>query len=376
MREGWKYVTLPEISKNLDNFRKPVTKSKREEGIYPYYGASGIVDYVDGYLYNEDILLISEDGANLLARTTPIAFSVRGKVWVNNHAHVLSFPSLVQQRFVEYYFSFIDISDYVTGAAQPKLSQKNLNSIPIPAPFLSEQQSIVAHLDASFAEIDALKAKAAEEVANGKAMFDAALKEEMTPKEGWEEKTLKDLSLIAGNYGLSVPSCKYNGVRYLRITDITDWGELNNEFVSADIESTDNQIELQEGDILFARTGATVGKTLVYSRLMGLCVFAGYLIRYRIDCNKILPRYMFYETHSPWYFKWVKKNQQAAAQPNISAKLYNTYLVKYPSIEIQQRIVAKLDTLRSHLTELEQKYNLIAANCDALKQAILRETFE
>lgn len=176
-KEGWEEKTLPDISENLDCRRKPVTKGKREEGIYPYYGASGIVDYVGGFLYDEDILLISEDGANLLARSTPIAFSVSGKVWVNNHAHVLKFPTLTQQYFVEYYFASINISEYVTGAAQPKLSQKNLNIIPIPVPPLADQQHIVAKLDTLRSHLTELEQKYNLIAANCDALKQAILRE-------------------------------------------------------------------------------------------------------------------------------------------------------------------------------------------------------
>ena len=156
-KEGWEEKTLPDISENLDSKRKPVTKGKREAGIYPYYGASGIVDYVSDYIIDDDILLISEDGANLVARSTPIAFSVSGKVWVNNHAHILKFQNIYTQYFVEYYFASIKIDEYVTGAAQPKFSQKNMNKLPIWIPSLSEQQSIVATLDSLKSKVDRLQ---------------------------------------------------------------------------------------------------------------------------------------------------------------------------------------------------------------------------
>ena len=157
-KEGWKEKTLPEISENLDSIRKPVTKGKRTAGIYPYYGASGIVDYVDGYLFDEDLLCISEDGANLLMRTYPIAFPVSGKVWVNNHAHVLRFNSIVTQKYVEYYFSGLKIDEYITGAAQPKLTQKALNSIIINLPpTMDDQQQIVDTLDSLKSKVDRLQ---------------------------------------------------------------------------------------------------------------------------------------------------------------------------------------------------------------------------
>ena len=99
--QGWVETTLDKISTNLDSKRVPITKNVRTSGEYPYYGASGIVDYVGDYIFEGANLLVSEDGANLLARSTPIAFSVSGKYWVNNHAHILKFENMATQRFVE-----------------------------------------------------------------------------------------------------------------------------------------------------------------------------------------------------------------------------------------------------------------------------------
>ncbi len=141
----WK--RLGEVAENLDNLRKPVAKGERSSGIYPYYGASGIVDYVDSFIFDGDYLLISEDGANLVVRKTPIAFSISGKTWVNNHAHVLKFDNMINQKFVNYYLNNHDLSPYISGAAQPKLNQQNLNNIRIPYPPLEIQSRIVQVLD-------------------------------------------------------------------------------------------------------------------------------------------------------------------------------------------------------------------------------------
>jgi type I restriction enzyme S subunit len=138
---GWVETTLDKISTNLDNKRVPITKNVRTSGEYPYYGASGIVDYVGDYIFEGANLLVSEDGANLLARSTPIAFSVSGKYWVNNHAHILHFENMATQRFAEFYLESIKLDDYITGAAQPKLNQKALNSILIPIPKSVETQA-------------------------------------------------------------------------------------------------------------------------------------------------------------------------------------------------------------------------------------------
>ena len=145
--EGWDAKQLGEICENLDNKRIPITKHKRQGGSIPYYGASGIVDYVADFIFDEDLLLVSEDGANLLARTYPIAFSISGKTWVNNHAHALRFGNMTNQKYVEYYLNSIKLDDFISGMAQPKLNQAKLNSIPIPYPNLDIQEQIIFKID-------------------------------------------------------------------------------------------------------------------------------------------------------------------------------------------------------------------------------------
>ena len=154
-------VSLDDISENLDSFRKPVTKGYREKGDIPYYGASGIVDYVSDYILDDFVLLISEDGANLKARTSPIAFTANGKIWVNNHAHILKFKERATHKLVEIFINKTDISEYITGQAQPKLNQQNLNNIKIPLPPLSDQLKIVAEIEKIEAKINALETEIA-----------------------------------------------------------------------------------------------------------------------------------------------------------------------------------------------------------------------
>ena len=184
--EGWSIKQLNEICENLDRKRIPITKNKRKPGEVPYYGASGIVDYVEGYLFDEDLLLVSEDGANLLARTYPIAFSISGKTWVNNHAHVLRFEDISTQFFIEYYLNSIKLDDYVSGMAQPKLNQKKLSSIPVPYPELSIQKELVETLDIIDNHIQSLLVTYEEELKNlselKKSILQKAFSGELTNK--------------------------------------------------------------------------------------------------------------------------------------------------------------------------------------------------
>ena len=139
----WEWKPLAALSINHDARRLPVKESDRRSGEYPYYGASGIVDYVDGYLFDGEYLLVAEDGENLRTRQTPIAFIARGRFWVNNHAHVIEANSENLTRYLSYALQQADITAYLTGAVMPKLTQANLNRILVPAPPLRAQRHIV-----------------------------------------------------------------------------------------------------------------------------------------------------------------------------------------------------------------------------------------
>ena len=138
--ENWKWVRFGELMWNRDSERIPVSVADRKKlkKIYDYYGASGIIDKVENYLFDEKLLLIGEDGANLISRSTPIAFMAEGKYWVNNHAHVLGCFKYDYLDFVMHYINSISLVPYVTGSAQPKLNQENMNKIPVPLPPFNE----------------------------------------------------------------------------------------------------------------------------------------------------------------------------------------------------------------------------------------------
>lgn len=157
--DGWIWCRLGEMSINRDGERKPISQSERNgrKKIYDYYGASGVIDKIDGFTHAGEFLLIGEDGANLVARSTPIAFLAKGKFWVNNHAHVIDTVDRVTLDYLCFYINSIDLKPFVTGGFQPKLSQGNLNIIPVPLPPLSEQKSIVAEIEKQLAKTKQLK---------------------------------------------------------------------------------------------------------------------------------------------------------------------------------------------------------------------------
>ena len=150
--QSWAWTRFGTVMINRDAERIPLSVNEREklQKIYDYYGASGVIDKVDRYLFSKPLLLIGEDGANLLTRSKPIAFIARGQYWVNNHAHVLDSSVGLLLEYVAAYINAINLAPYVTGTAQPKMNQEKMNSILIPIPPTGEQLRIVQKIDEIF----------------------------------------------------------------------------------------------------------------------------------------------------------------------------------------------------------------------------------
>ena len=157
--EGWAWARFLAITINRDSERKPISASQRTdvEKIYDYYGASGKIDKIDKYIFDEKLLLIGEDGANLVTRSKPIAFFAEGKYWVNNHAHCIDSPDKSILQFICFFINAINLEKYVTGSAQPKMTQDNMNSILVALPPYKEQQLISQQLDIIWASIDKIE---------------------------------------------------------------------------------------------------------------------------------------------------------------------------------------------------------------------------
>ena len=158
----WPIELLGKLADNRDGEREPIKAADRAKrsGPYPYYGASGVIDNFDDYLFDEPALLIGEDGANLLARSTPIAFIATGKYWVNNHAHVLTENGKALLEYLQTAINMLRLNKYVSGSAQPKLNQSNLNRIPLPLPSMEFQMKFSVILN----KIKSLQSKELEDM--------------------------------------------------------------------------------------------------------------------------------------------------------------------------------------------------------------------
>ncbi len=166
---------LGEICYILDNKRKPITKRHRSSGEYPYYGATGILDYIGDYIFDEKLVLIGEDGAKW-GSGDYTAFIAEGKYWVNNHAHVIRpHRDIILDNWIVYFFYLTDITKYTTGLTIPKLNQKNLRDIQIPLPPLPEQLRIVSILDEALGKLGQAKENIEKNLQNAKEVFESYL---------------------------------------------------------------------------------------------------------------------------------------------------------------------------------------------------------
>ncbi|MBL8239803.1 MAG: restriction endonuclease subunit S [Bryobacterales bacterium] len=380
MKAGWETSTLDKIASNLDSRRVPITKSDRVPGEYPYYGASGIVDYVEGYIFDEETLLVSEDGANLLARTTPIAFPAAGRYWVNNHAHILKFPNATIQRFVEFYLNSISLKEFITGAAQPKLNQQALNSIPIPNPPLPEQQRIVAILDEAFAAIATAKANAEKNLQNARAIHGTRL-----------DTALNTLRDSVECYPLSAIVEFRNGMNYtktsrgetVRIVGVSDFldrfhadcDDLEEITIDGHLKESDF---LRIGDLLVVRSNgnqALIGRSILIDRVVEKMTHSGFTIRLRPVTRTISSRYLLYALKSPIMRGEMAGGGTGTNIKSLSQSSLAELSVPVPSLDVQQKLTANLDALRTETLRLESLYRRKLAALDELKKSLLHRAF-
>lgn len=208
MKQGWEIKKLGEVCEILDHLRVPITKKDRREGCYPYYGASGVQDYIDSYIFDGRYLLVGEDGAKW-GPNDKSAYIIEGKSWVNNHAHILKINDCLSDKLVEYYLVAKDLQEFITGAIVPKLTQQALRNIPIPVPPLPIQEQIVSELDLLSGIIEKKREQLKELDALAQSIFYDMFGDPITNEKGWEVKKLKDvcIKLFAGG---DVPKENYS----------------------------------------------------------------------------------------------------------------------------------------------------------------------
>ena len=391
MKEGWEYKKLGEVC-NVIGGGTPDTKNKEYwRGNIPWATVSDMncdVIKTTGYYItdrglNESSSRIIKKGEIVIA--TRVGLGKVCKLAVDTAINqdlkgVIPKDNNIVRDFIFYYFKHKAkyIVDNGIGATVKGVKIKFIEGLSFGFPSLSEQQSIVDYLDAAFAKIDTMKANAEKALNEAKALFQVSLKEMLEPKEGWEEKKLSEVVNILNGYAF--PSKAFGDNQELKVVKITNVGV--GSFIE-DISTLPQKMFIQdvclkEGDIVIALTRTIISEGL--KRAIIPSSYDGAMLNQRVASlrfsGKINMSFLYYYLGCSIVSDYVWLHVNTLMQPNLSIKDLKSMPVCIPSLSEQQSIVASLDSLKSKVDLLQANYDKISQECDALKQAILRQVFE
>ena len=385
VKEGWTYKKLGEVC-------EVVSGSTPKTNVPEYWGnghywvtpaeitdSTVYIDKTERQITDEALaktnLQLMPVGTVLLSSRAPI-----GKVAITNVEMYCNqgFKNCIcsDNLYNKYLFYFFKLKkDYLNslgrGATFKEISKSIVEGISIPIPPLPAQQSIVSELD-KINELIALKKSQLKDLDTlAQSIFYEMFGDPVTNEKGWEVKKLSDLSKEKLSYGSGASAIQYDGeTRYVRITDIYDNGDLNDDIVSPSV--FDKKYLLNVGDILFARSGATVGKTYLHKVKDGKCIYAGYLIRFipKIEC--VLPIYVFALTKTHYYRLFISNTQRAVAQPNINAKQYGDLSLPLPPISLQHQFAERVEAIE----RLKQQVQTAIKDLETLLASRMQYWFE
>lgn len=368
---------LWDICDILDNKRKPVTQSDRIPWPYPYYGATGILDYVSDYIFDEKLILIGEDGAKWWSGENT-AFTAEWKYWVNNHAHVIRpHRDIVCDDWIIYFLNITDLLEHVTGVTVPKLNQGKLREILIPLPPLSTQLDIVAWLDSAMAEIDALRTETESALTSTRELWESTL-ESVFASGGndWEEKRLSEICEKITDGTHQTPTYYTDGIIFLSSRNVTsgkiDWDNIKYIDHKQHVEMH-KRVNPRMNDILLAKNGTTgvaamVDRDTIFDIYVSLA-----LLRAR---EMILPSLLLFFINSPVAKKQFNKRLKWSGVPNLHLEEIREVAISFPkSLPEQSRIVAHLDAVRAETERLERLYTEKLTSLDELRRSVLADVF-
>jgi type I restriction enzyme S subunit len=417
--EGWQWTTLEECVDILDYRRIPINSDEREQRIagkeqselYPYYGATGLVGWIDDFIFDEEIVLLGEDGAPFL-ETKNKAYIVRGKCWVNNHAHVLRAKNGVTTNlFLMHYLNIFDYHGYVTGTTRLKLNQGRMREFPIILPPLPEQERIVARLEELLSDLEAgvaalvraragvrrYKASVLKAACEGK-LFDVgahgmrpsvqAGRTPSAPKgvgglpEGWRWVKMDEIADTIGGVtkGRNLTGKATIMLPYLRVANVQR-GRLDLD-VMKEIEIFASEVgkyRLQDGDVVLTEGGDwdKLGRSAIWRNQIPDCIHQNHIFRARVKSSDVLPEWLMYYTNSEpgqYYFKEAAKQTTNLASINLTQ--LRACPIPLPPLEEQRHIVADAERRLESARAVESAAEVGLKRARRLQQAVLRSAFE
>jgi type I restriction enzyme S subunit len=383
---SWATEPLGNLCDILDSKRKPITKRDREPGPYPYYGATGVLDYVRDFIFDEKLVLIGEDGAKWSAGDNT-AFSAEGFYWVNNHAHVIR-PNRnkLLDEWLIYFLNASDLTPFITGLTVPKLNQAKLREIDIPLPSLPQQRRIVSILDEAFAGLEAMRANAEKNLQNARELFGVSF-ESLTREHNnkYKKVTVEEMAskkknaIRTGPFGSQLLHSEFvdDGIAVLGIDNA-----VSNEFrwakrrcITEEKYEALKRYRVFPGDVLITIMG-TCGRCAIVPEDIRLAINTKHLCCITLDQEKCTPEYLHaYFLHHPASQSFLQRRVKGSIMDGLNMGIIKELPIVLPPLDEQRRLIVTLAELRRESTRLQGVYTQKLAAIDELKQSILQKAF-
>ena len=366
----WKIVQLKYCTDCLDGKRIPIDASLRKSGIYPYWGAGKIMDYVDDYIFDERLVLLGEDGAPFFDDFRPVSHLIDGKVWVNNHIHVLRTKDNVVDSYLVHALNSVDYHEYINGSILNKLTQSNMNRIKIPLPSYREQQAIADYLDNICSKIDEIIAEAKASIDEYKELKISKINKHTVHK--MKRTKLKYISKKIGDGIHTTP--EYSDEGTIRFINGGSFGEDSIKMIGPTLSSEEYQKQnkslLNEHSIMIALNGVNFGNTSLYNNeaiLLGKS--AGYITLKPSVCRE----YVRYCLENSFTKEAFDLSLNGTTIPNLSLNTLRNTEICLPDYSVQKQLaktikkmIIKIDSL---ITEKESLIN----DLESYKKSLIYE---
>ena len=371
------YKKLEEVCEILDSRRVPITAKNRKTGIYPYYGANGLQDYVAEYIFDDELVLLAEDGGNFGSKERPIAYRVSGKCWVNNHAHVLKAKPLVNADYLCYALMFYDTEGLVNGATRQKLTQTAMRQMMIPYRNMTEQLQIADEINQVIRLIDKRK----EELS----LLDQLVKSRFIELFGdmylnsleWTEVSLESISDIVSGItkGRKIKTAELREVPYMAVSNVKngyiDWTTVKTIEVT---EQELNQYRLLPDDVLMTEGGDPdkVGRGAIIREPLENCIHQNHIFRVRFNERDILPvffaEYLQHQRAKRYFLGCAKQTTGIAS---INMKQLRNLPVLMPPLELQRQFAAFVAQTDKSKLAVEKSLK----HLEILKKSLMQQCF-
>ncbi|HFD2501538.1 restriction endonuclease subunit S [Escherichia sp. WS1780] len=408
--EGWVETQLENIVDILDSMRVPVNNSerqsriagKKENELYPYFGATGEVGKIDDYIFDEELVALGEDGVPFFDGHKNKAYMLYGKTWVNNHAHVIrAISGLSHNKYLCHYLNQFDYHDYVNGGTRLKLTQANMRKLPVSLAPLAEQKIIAEKLDTLLAQVDSTKARLEQIPQILKHFRQAVLAAAVTGRLTKEDKDFITKKVELDNYKILIPEdwsetilnniintqrplCYgvvqpgdniKDGIELIRVCDIND-GEVDLNHlrkISKEIDLQYKRSKVRKNDILVTIVGA-IGRIGIVREDINVNI-ARAVARISPEYKIIVPMFLHIWLSSPVMQTWLVQSSKEVARKTLNLKDLKNAFVPLPSIEEQREIVRRVEQLFAYADTIEKQVNNALARVNNLTQSILAKAF-